>query len=179
MQHLSRHSATPDAVTPRARSAAPKRLDRLLIRTLLLVSVTALWACATLETQDTGAPQAQENAPADSSMGIETADRELAAGVALYDNGDYVQAIRSLLTSQWIWVAPLETRVTAQKYIAFSHCLLNRPKPCMASFGDLLKIKPDFELAAAEAGHPQWGAAFKQAKRQAASPTAPLKQSMR
>lgn len=95
------------------------------------------------------------------------AQRELASGIVLYDKGDYVQAIRTLLTSDEIWRASLATRVAAQKYVAFSHCLSNRPQPCKQSFSDLLRIKPDFELAAAEVGHPLWGAAFRQAQREA------------
>ena len=95
------------------------------------------------------------------------ARRELDAGIALYDMGDYVNTIRSLLTAKEIWRAPVDTKITAQKYIAFSHCLLQRPEPCTQSFRDLLRLKPDFELAAAEAGHPMWSAAFKQAKREA------------
>jgi hypothetical protein len=95
------------------------------------------------------------------------ARRELDAGIALYDQGNYVHAIRSLLTASELWRAPVPMRVTAQKYIAFSHCLLDRPQPCKQSFKDLLRLKPDFELAAAEAGHPQWGTVFAQAKREA------------
>jgi hypothetical protein len=94
------------------------------------------------------------------------ARRELEAGIALYDKGDYVNTIRSLLTAKEIWRAPVDTKITAQKYIAFSHCLLERPEPCKQSFRDLLRLKPDFELAAAEAGHPMWSAAFRQAKRE-------------
>ena len=95
------------------------------------------------------------------------AQRELAAGIALYDQGEYVNAIRSLLTAQDIWQASLDIRVAAYKYVAFSHCLLNRPQPCKQSFSKLLSMKPDFELKAAEAGHPQWGAAFSEAKQEA------------
>jgi hypothetical protein len=98
----------------------------------------------------------------------------------LYDKGDYVQALRALLTAQEIWRAPTETKVTAQKYVAFSHCLLNRPQPCKQSFRDLLRMKPDFELEAAEAGHPLWGAEFKQAKQELSSaPQGHLAQSLR
>ncbi len=94
------------------------------------------------------------------------AQRDLAAGIDLYDKGDYVAAIRTLLTSREIWQAPLPTRVTAHKYVAFSHCLSNRPRPCKQSFSDLLQLQPDFELAAAESGHPLWRDAFRQAKRE-------------
>ena len=126
------------------------------MRALLLGAALAITGCAQL---DTGAGAAV-NAEARS---------ELDAGIALYDKGDYVGAIRSLLTAKEIWRAPVDTKIIAQKYIAFSHCLLERPEPCKQSFRDLLRLKPDFELAAAEAGHPLWSAAFRQAKREAGS----------
>jgi len=116
-----------------------------------------------------GAPTPGAGAAGDPPATADTARAELATGIALYDKGAYIEAIRSLLTAQGIWHAPLETQVAARKYLAFSHCLLNRPKPCREQFRDLLRIKPDFELSTAEAGHPQWGAAFTEAKREAAA----------
>jgi hypothetical protein len=145
--HVMRHSPR-SAPSPRGRA-------RLLTRAGLVAAALAIAGCAHLETVTGPVTDAAE------------ARRELDAGIALYDKGDYVNTIRSLLTAKEIWRAPIDTRVTAQKYLAFSHCLLKRPEPCQQSFRDLLKLKPDFELAAAEAGHPMWTAAFKQAKREA------------
>ena len=193
MQPGSRQSSAPEAkLQPPEQHGIEDRnprggpVGRLLLRSALLAAATLLSACATLATPGAASPDSPGEpaaVPAADSAAVvaDPADLELAAGIALYDQGEYVQAIRSLLTSQWVWVAPLETRVTAQKYVAFSHCLLNRPKPCKSSFSDLLKMKPDFELAAAEAGHPQWSAAFKQAKKEAGPPSAPqpVKQSTR
>ena len=123
----------------------------------LVASLLAVTGCAQLNLAG--------SAPVDQ----EQAQRELDAGIALYDKGEYVGAIRSLLTAREIWRAPVQTRVTAQKYVAFSHCLLDRREPCRQSFKDLLRLKPDFELAPAEAGHPQWGAVVARAKREATS----------
>jgi hypothetical protein len=136
----------------------------VLAATGALALALALGGCATLA-------EPPEPAAAVATVAADEAEakRELAAGVALYDKGDYVLALRSLLMAQVIWQASLDLRVTAHKYVAFSHCLLNRPKPCKQSFGDLLRLKPDYELAAAEAGHPQWSSAFKQAKLDAAA----------
>ena len=97
------------------------------------------------------------------------AQRQLAEGIAHYDRGDYVAAIRTLMTSEEIWRASLQTQVTARKYLAFSHCLSDRPDVCRQTFVELLRVQPDFQLAAAEAGHPQWGKVFEQARREAAS----------
>jgi hypothetical protein len=126
----------------------------LLRQAVLLAAVSAAAGCAHLGTMTVDEAEAR---------------RELDAGIALYDQGEYMQAIRSLLTANELWRAPVPMRVTAQKYVAFSHCLLNRPQPCKQSFKDLLALKPDFDLTAAESGHPQWGSVFAQAKREAAS----------
>lgn len=127
----------------------------------LLAALVLVSGCATLGNLTTAADGASTT-QAD-AVG---AQRDLAAGIDLYDKGDYVAAIRTLLTSREIWQAPLPTRVTAHKYVAFSHCLSNRPRPCKQSFSDLLQLQPDFELAAAESGHPLWRDAFRQAKRE-------------
>lgn len=142
------------ATRPASRASAPINGAGFARRVLLLTAALAITGCAQLETAGGFSNDAE-------------ARRELDAGIALYDKGDYVNTIRSLLTAKEIWRAPVDTRITAQKYIAFSHCLLERPEPCKQSFRDLLRLKPDFELAAAEAGHPMWSAAFKQAKRDA------------
>ena len=107
------------------------------------------------------------------SLGVDdgpgsAAQRQLAEGIAHYDQGNYVAAIRTLMTSEEIWKASLQTQVTARKYLAFSHCLSNRPDLCRQTFAELLRIAPDFRLAATEAGHPQWGKVFEQARREAA-----------
>ena len=146
-KHVVRHS-------PRL-APSPRGPAGLLTRAGLVAAALAITGCAHLQ-------------PVAGSADDAEARRELDAGIALYDKGDYVNTIRSLLTAKEIWRAPIDTRVAAQKYVAFSHCLLNRPEPCQQSFRDLLRLKPDFELAAAEAGHPMWTAAFKQAKREAA-----------
>jgi tetratricopeptide (TPR) repeat protein len=138
----------------------------------VLAAALALSACATPD--PVRAPVAPPAAPVespspDASRAAADAASELAAGVALYEQGHYVDAIRSLSTAQEIWRAPAGLQVTAYKYLAFSHCLLKRPQPCRDSFRKLLAVKPDFELAAAEAGHPLWTEPFDQAKREAAA----------
>lgn len=159
MQPRQNDPATADAAQQRNRHPTPA----LLVRAGMLAAALALAGCATL-----GVPGSSTAAADSSDTGA--AQLELAAGISQYDKGEYVAAIRTLLTSDQIWRGPMDSRVTAQKYVAFSHCLLNRPQPCKQSFSDLLRMKPDFDLAAAEAGHPQWGAAFRQAKREASQP---------
>lgn len=100
------------------------------------------------------------------------ARQDLATGVAQYERGEFVGAIRTLLSSQPIWRGPVATRVEAHKVVAFSQCVLGRQAPCRESFAALLQLDPGFKLSAAEAGHPQWGTAFRQARRQASAGTA-------
>lgn len=150
---------------PRAKSRRSD-LARVLVTGATMLAL--LGGCATLAGQSTaGMAGAGAEAAADEAE----AKRELATGIELYDKGDYVLALRSLLMAQGIWQASRDLRVTAHKYVAFSHCLLNRPKPCKQSFSDLLALKPDFELSPAEAGHPQWSGAFKHARQEAAAGT--------
>lgn len=130
----------------------------------LLAALVLVSGCATL-----GLPTTAAGEPGTTQVDAASAERDLAAGIDLYDKGDYVSAIRTLLTSREIWQAPMPTRVTAHKYVAFSHCLSNRPQPCKQSFSDLLQLQPDFDLAAAESGHPLWRDAFRQAKREASA----------
>jgi len=163
------NEVTPARTASAGRGKPGRAAGGMLARAALVAAGLAMSACATLQTagrpDSAGAGAAGAGAPS-------AAQHELDAGISLYDAGEYVNAIRSLLTAQAIWHAPIETRVAAQKYVAFSHCLLKRPLPCKASFIDLLRLKPDFELTAAEAGHPQWGTVFTQAQREAASPAA-------
>ncbi|GIZ51970.1 TssQ family T6SS-associated lipoprotein [Noviherbaspirillum aridicola] len=52
----------------------------------------------------------------------------------------------------------------ARKHLAFIHCMNGRELQCREQFQLLLKADPDFDLAANEAGHPQWGPVWRSAK---------------
>jgi hypothetical protein len=176
---LRSEGLTPRAMGVKRRARLRAGVGAMLVATLVVAGCATPRAPAGADASEAAAVPAAPDAPqatadlAASAAAHEAAQRELLSGIALYDQGRYVDAIRSLLTSQAIWGAAIGTRVTAQKYVAFSHCLLKRPQPCRDAFKDLLRIKPDFELAAAEEGHPQWSEAFRQAKRDAAAAPAP------
>ena len=144
------------------------RQTRLLATTLAALSNIGLVGCAGVGAVPgfTGAEGGSQQA--DRAAGFDTRDRQarddLGSAVALYDRGQYGEAIRALQTSPGIWAASVTTRTTAYKYLAFSQCVLNRRKACRESFDALLTLDPGFELAPAEAGHPQWGPVFKVAK---------------
>lgn len=94
------------------------------------------------------------------------ADRDdiaLREGIALYHEGEFNAAIRRLGSNDMNG-ASVRNRVTALKYMAFSYCVTNRPKPCQQAFERALRLDPSFDLAPGEQGHPQWGPVFARAK---------------
>jgi hypothetical protein len=90
----------------------------------------------------------------------------LREGVRLYDDGDFNGAIRRL-SARDINNGPLNTRVTALKYTAFSYCVTSRPTQCRQAFDKALRLDPSFDLAPGEHGHPLWGPVFTKAKQAA------------
>lgn len=87
-------------------------------------------------------------------------------GIALYNNGNFGEAIKKLNSSE-IWAANKDKalQVEAAKYLAFSYCVTGRASLCRQQFERALKIDPKFELAAGEKGHPLWGPVFLKAKK--------------
>jgi len=83
----------------------------------------------------------------------------LAAGLREYENGKYEAATKTLRSAI---VLGLSTRdlVNAYKHLAFIHCISDRRSACQAEFSKALRINPQLELSAAEAGHPSWGPVF-------------------
>ena len=106
----------------------------------------------------------QSDRAAESDARDRQARDDLGSAIALYERGQYGEAIRALQTSPGIWAASVTTRTTAYKYLAFSQCVVNRSNACRESFDALPTLDPGFELAPAEARHPQWGPVFKAAK---------------
>lgn len=88
---------------------------------------------------------------------------ELAAGVRIYEEGEYAKAAQSLQKSLDLGLHESD-QVRAHKYLAFIHCVSGRVVPCRNEFRLALAINPSFELEPAEAGHPKWGPAFRTAK---------------
>ena len=105
-------------------------------------------------------------------------ERALAAGIALYDAGNFNGAIERLRGAREIWsdsTSPGATanKLAAHKYLAFSYCVTNRRALCRQQFVDAIKLEPNFDLAPAEKGHPLWGPEFDRARKQASAPAAP------
>ncbi|RPH63921.1 MAG: type VI secretion protein [Burkholderiales bacterium] len=98
--------------------------------------------------------------------GASPAQQKLADGVALYDKGDFASAIRTLQSTE-IAEGDVETRVRANKYLAFSYCVTQRRALCRRSFDTALRLDDAFELEPVEAGHPVWGPVYAQARKAA------------
>ena len=87
----------------------------------------------------------------------------LATGIRQYEEGNYAAAAENLNRALFEGLSS-DGRVKAHKYLAFTHCVSNRPSACLVEFRRALAINPNLELSAAEAGHPIWGPVFRAVK---------------
>jgi tetratricopeptide (TPR) repeat protein len=120
--------------------------------------VAALAACAPLQPADAPKPVA----PQITEDTLRTRAREqLAAGVKLYENGDYDGAQKSLQASLDHGLLDRADQSRARKYLAFTHCLAGRETLCAAEFRKAFEIDQAFALTPAEDGHPIWGPVYR------------------
>ena len=96
-------------------------------------------------------------------VGPSVAEKRMSDGMTSYEAGDYNKAIQTFQDALKEPIAETE-QIRARKYIAFSYCLTNRGALGRAEFMKILKLKPDFVLDPAEAGHPSWGPSFRAVK---------------
>lgn len=80
-----------------------------------------------------------------------------------YDQGRYKRATSTLLQSLEAGLSPAK-QIIAHKHLAFIYCTSNKVSLCRDEFNKALAVDPRFELAPAEAGHPQWGPVFRSVK---------------
>jgi tetratricopeptide (TPR) repeat protein len=119
--------------------------------------VAALAACApmTTEAPKPVAPQITED-----TLRARAKD-QLAAGIKLYDAGDYEAAAKSLQASLDHGLLERTDQARARKHLAFIHCLAGRESMCAAEFRRAFEIDPAFALTPAEDGHPIWGPVYR------------------
>jgi hypothetical protein len=103
------------------------------------------------------AVQAAVPAPAPVQSGLKE-------GIAMYNNGDYNDAIKRLGASD-VTGGPKATQLEAMKYTAFSYCVTSRQTLCRLQFEKALKLDASFDLSPGEHGHPLWGPVFIKAKK--------------
>lgn len=145
-------------------------------QSLVLLSCLLLAACETTQTKPEEPPPKPEVKPAPAP--VQPVDptpappanqlemQILKEGVALYNNGNYSEAIKKL-NSPEIWVGKKDkaVQVEAAKFMAFSYCVTSRAALCKQQFERALKLEPNFDLTAGEKGHPLWGPVFVRAKK--------------
>jgi hypothetical protein len=119
--------------------------------------------CATKPTAGASAPAgntqsaAQAGVPAPVQPGLKE-------GIAMYNNGDYNDAIKRLGATD-ITGGSKATQLEALKYTAFSYCVTSRQTLCRLQFEKALKLDSSFDLSPGEHGHPLWGPVFVKAKK--------------
>lgn len=112
-------------------------------------------------------PTQPSTPPSAAAPTVDTAanERALVAGISAYDRGDFGNAIKML--------APLSTdgsldpsqQLRALKTLAFSQCSTGAVTACRQTFERAFRADSNFDLAAAERGHPIWGPQFERARR--------------
>jgi tetratricopeptide (TPR) repeat protein len=126
--------------------------------TAALAVAAALAACAPM-------PPAEAPKPVAPQITEDTlrsrAQEQLAAGIKLYDAGDYEGAQKSLAASLDHGLLGRTDQSRARKYLAFVHCLAGRESLCAAEFRKAFEIDPTFALTPAEDGHPIWGPVYR------------------
>jgi tetratricopeptide (TPR) repeat protein len=91
-------------------------------------------------------------------------EQKLSAGIKSYEEGNYKDSIKLLQEALTKGLPKKESQIEAHKYLAFIHCVSDRKKECTDEFKKALELNPNFELEAAEAGHPLWGPVYSSVK---------------
>jgi hypothetical protein len=89
------------------------------------------------------------------------AERQLAEGLRLYQEGSYGPAQQSLQAALAAGLQNRADRAAAHKVLAFVACAYQRASDCEAHFLAAFDADPGFRLGASELGHPLWGPVYK------------------
>jgi Tfp pilus assembly protein PilF len=114
-----------------------------------------------------GCSLTQPNRAPISELGVTEAQRDadqlLQTGLKQYDRGQYKRAATTLQQALDTGLTP-PNQALAYKHLAFISCTSNNESRCRNEFRKVLELEPRFDLAPAEAGHPQWGPVFRSVK---------------
>ena len=91
-------------------------------------------------------------------------EQKLSAGIKSYEEGNYKDSAKLLQEALTKGLPDKDGQVEAHKYLAFIHCVSDRKKECTDEFKKALELDPNFELQAAEVGHPLWGPVYSSVK---------------
>ncbi len=97
-------------------------------------------------------------------FGKDQVEQKLEIGVKEYEEGNYVSSTNALEDVLAAKTASRAQKIRANKYLGFISCISAHEKSCREYFKNILEINPDFNLSAAESGHPIWGPVFKNVK---------------
>jgi Tfp pilus assembly protein PilF len=140
---------------------------RLFIILLLLLPV--LTGCETVKKGVQGVTDSLDfdkaRAKSAEENSLPTPEARLKSGIALYEDGNYAQAQRSLQGSLNEGLASRSDQARAYKYLAFIYCVTDRVAQCRQEFTNAFTADPKFSLSAAEAGHPSWGPVYRSVAR--------------
>ena len=142
---------------------------RTLAPLACLLGATLLTGCANLPhfggaATPAGHAPAGSAAPGSAAAPAPAVQSGLKEGIAMYNNGDYNDAIKRLGAAD-VSGGSKATQLEALKYTAFSYCLTSRQTLCRQQFEKALKLDPSFDLNPGEHGHPLWGPVFVKAKK--------------
>jgi Tfp pilus assembly protein PilF len=90
-------------------------------------------------------------------------ERHLNEGVAKYDDGDFKAASKELQSALDLGLSPKQ-KAEAHKYLAFMNCSTRKQVECRNQFRQAFEADPQFQLGAAEVGHPIWGPIYRSVK---------------
>jgi tetratricopeptide (TPR) repeat protein len=138
-----------------------------ILRALPFALLLFVAACADMKTKPAETAPPAPAAPQITEDVLRTrANEQLAAGVKLYEAGEFDSASRSFNASLEHGLLPKVDQARARKYLAFIHCVLGRESPCRDEFRKAFEIYPDFALTPAEDGHPIWGPVYRSVRTQ-------------
>ncbi len=137
------------------------------IRLLIVVGMLICFGCA-----GTGS-NLPENAPLPKgSPPLHEGQQKFSAGIKSYEEGNYTDSAKLLQEALTKGLPNKKDQVEAHKYLAFIHCVSGQKKECTDEFKKALELDPNFELQAAEAGHPLWGPVYSSVKGAKVTPAA-------
>ena len=101
---------------------------------------------------------------------MSSGERRLNEGVANSDNGDFKAAPKDLQSALELGLNPKQ-QAQAHKYLAFMLCATRQQLECRNQFREAFEADPQFQLGAAEVGHPIWGPIYRSVKLEPANKT--------
>jgi tetratricopeptide (TPR) repeat protein len=153
-QSLNVHSAF--SLFQLTMSTSDRRFPLMKVSRIWLLIVVGMLLC--IGCAGTGSNLAENPLPPSEG------EQKLSAGIKSYEEGNYKDAIKLLQEALTKGLSNKESQVEAHKYLAFIHCVSDRKKECTDEFKKALELNPNFELQAAEAGHPLWGPVYSSVK---------------